>query len=190
MELSDKYSFLLIFTPGSATTSLDSKNTQEPMSRSRLLKLVTFLVPGLFSVYLVGCGGPPYRPTVQTAERQQVIEAARDMLGVPYHYGGASPTNGFDCSGLVQYAYSQAGIQVPRTTGEQYRAALPIKRNFLRPGDVIFFRTHGRRFVSHVGIYLGSGQFIHAPSTGKQVSIDSLQDDYWRRHYTSGGRMF
>ena len=112
------------------------------------------------------------------------------MLGVPYHYGGSSPTSGFDCSGLVQYAYGQAGIQVPRTTGEQYRAALPIRRHALRPGDVIFFRTHGRRFVSHVGIYLGKDQFIHAPSSGKQVSIDSLQDNYWRRRYTSGGRMF
>lgn len=112
------------------------------------------------------------------------------MLGVPYRFGGRSPTRGFDCSGLVQYAYSQAGIEVPRTTGEQYRAALPIKRQALQPGDVVFFRTRGRRFVSHVGIYLGEGEFIHAPSSGKHVSIDSLKDDYWRRHYTSGGRIF
>jgi len=112
------------------------------------------------------------------------------MLGVPYRYGGTSPTRGFDCSGLAQSVYSQAGIEVPRTTGEQYRAALPLKRQALRPGDVVFFRTHGRRFVSHVGIYVGQGEFIHAPSSGKHVSIDSLRDDYWRRHYTSGGRMF
>ncbi len=144
----------------------------------------------LLSLQLAGCGSKPYRPTGQVPERQQIIAAARDMLGVPYRYGGTSPTRGFDCSGLVQYVYSQAGIEVPRTTGEQYRAAMPIKRQALRPGDVVFFRTHGRRFVTHVGIYLGEGEFIHAPSSGKQVSIDSLQDDYWRRHYTSGGRIF
>jgi cell wall-associated NlpC family hydrolase len=160
------------------------------MSRDRLIKLNTLIVVWILSLYLGGCGSQPYRPASQVPDRQQVIEAARDMLGVPYHYGGSSPTSGFDCSGLVQYAYGQAGIQVPRTTGEQYRTALPIRRHALRPGDVIFFRTHGRRFVSHVGIYLGKDQFIHAPSTGKQVSIDSLQDDYWRRRYTSGGRMF
>ena len=160
------------------------------MSRDRLIKFSALILVWVLSLYLGGCGSKPYRPSGQVPDRQQVIEAARDMLGVPYHYGGSSPTSGFDCSGLVQYAYRQAGIQVPRTTGEQYRAALPIRRHALRPGDVIFFRTHGRRFVSHVGIYLGKDQFIHAPSSGKQVSIDSLQDNYWRRRYTSGGRMF
>ena len=112
------------------------------------------------------------------------------MLGVPYRYGGSSPSRGFDCSGLVQYAHNQAGIEVPRTTGEQYRAALPITRQALRPGDLVFFRTHKHRYVSHVGIYLGKGKFIHAPSSGKHVSIASLKDDYWRQRYTSGGRMF
>ena len=160
------------------------------MSRSHSFRFPALLMIWLFSLYLGGCGSQPYRPSGQAPDRQQVIETARDMLGVPYRYGGSTPNHGFDCSGLVQYVYSQAGVQVPRTTGEQYRAALPIKRHSLEPGDVIFFRTHGRRFVSHVGIYIGSGKFIHAPSSGRHVSIDSLQDDYWRRRYTSGGRMF
>ena len=144
----------------------------------------------LLSLLLGACGSKPYRPTVKSAERQEVIAAARSMLGVPYRFGGSSPTLGFDCSGLVQYAHSQAGIEVPRTTGEQYRAALPIHRQALRPGDLVFFRTHKHRYVSHVGIYLGKGKFIHAPSSGKRVSIASLKDDYWRQRYTSGGRMF
>jgi len=144
----------------------------------------------LLSLLLVACGSKPYRPTARAADRQEVIEAANDMLGVPYVYGGSSPTRGFDCSGLVQYAHSQAGIEIPRTTGEQYRAALPVNRQALRPGDLVFFRTHKRRYVSHVGIYLGEGKFIHAPSSGKQVSIASMKDDYWRQRYTSGGRMF
>ena len=144
----------------------------------------------LLSLLMAACGSKPYRPTVKAVERQEVIEAARDMLGVPYVYGGSSPTRGFDCSGLVQYAHNQAGIEVPRTTGEQYRAALPIHRQALRPGDLVFFRTHKHRYVSHVGIYLGKGKFIHAPSSGKRVSIASMKDDYWRQRYTSGGRMF
>lgn len=144
----------------------------------------------LLSLLLGACGSKPYRPTSRALERQEVIEAARSVLGVPYQYGGSSPSHGFDCSGLVQYAHSQAGIEVPRTTGEQYRAALPITRQALRPGDLVFFRTRKQRFVSHVGIYLGNGKFIHAPSSGKEVSIASLKDRYWRKHYTSGGRMF
>ena len=160
------------------------------MSLQRTFKIGAITTLLLLSLYLTGCGSQPYRPTGQVPERQQVIKAARDMLGVPYRYGGESPARGFDCSGLVQYAHSQAGIEVPRTTGEQYRASLPIKRQSLQPGDLVFFRTHGRRFVTHVGIYLGEGKFIHAPSSGKHVSIDSLKDDYWRRRYTSGGRMF
>jgi len=144
----------------------------------------------LLSLLLGACGSKPYRPTSKAVERQEVIEAARNMLGVPYRYGGSSPSHGFDCSGLVQYAHNQAGIEVPRTTGEQYRAALPLTRQALRPGDLVFFRTHKYRYVSHVGIYLGKGKFIHAPSSGKQVSIASLKDDYWRKRYTSGGRMF
>lgn len=144
----------------------------------------------IFSLIVTACGSKPYRPTAKQADRQEVILAAKSMLGVPYRYGGSSPTRGFDCSGLVQYAHKQAGINVPRTTGGQYRAALPINRQALRPGDLVFFRTHKRRYVSHVGIYLGKGRFIHAPSSGKRVSIASLRDDYWRERYTSGGRMF
>lgn len=123
-------------------------------------------------------------------ERQQIVAAALDMIGVPYRYGGTSPRRGFDCSGLVQYAHRQAGFDVPRTTGQQYQAVIPVRRAALQPGDLVFFKIRGPRLVSHVGIYLGNGKFIHAPSTGKRVSIASLKDHYWRQHYTGAGRMF
>ena len=191
MEPIDSYTFIdFSFRLGYNCIKTREKIEQQAMSQSYHYRFTALLMVGLLSLYLGGCGSQPYRPSAQTLDRQQVIEAARDMLGVPYRYGGTSPQHGFDCSGLVQYVYSQAGVQVPRTTGEQYRASLPIKRNALQPGDVNFFRSPGRRFVSHVGIYLGQGEFIHAPSSGRSVSIDSLQDDYWRRRYTSGGRMF
>ncbi len=161
---------------------------------------------------LAACGMEPYRPASyapssridndrqaaarrhglhrERAERQKVIAAAIKMLGVPYRYGGTSPRRGFDCSGLVQYAHRQAGLNVPRTTGQQYRAVIPVPRAALQPGDLVFFRIRGPRYISHVGIYLGNGEFIHAPSTGKRVSIANLNDHYWRRHYAAGGRIF
>lgn len=163
------------------------KKAMPRQARTKIGWITTILLLGLLTG---ACGSKPYRPTNSAMERQEVITAARSMLGVPYRYGGSSPSHGFDCSGLVQYAHSQAGIEVPRTTGEQYRVALPIKRQALQPGDLVFFRTHKQRYVSHVGIYLGKGKFIHAPSSGKQVSIASLKDRYWRKRYTSGGRMF
>lgn len=151
--------------------------------------------PALFVLLALlagGCSGPPARhvPGSNVAEREAIIASARRMLGVPYRYGGASPATGFDCSGLVQYAYRNAGIRVPRTTGEQYRASLLLPRHALQPGDVIFFHLRGTSRVSHVGIYLGDGRFIHAPSTGKKVSVSELSDPYWRRRFTSGGRLF
>jgi len=155
------------------------------------------------ALLLVACGTAPYRPAPYTqagadrfgvhhqrAERQRVIAAAMKVLGVPYRYGGTSPSRGFDCSGLVQYAHRQAGLKVPRTTGQLYRAAIPVPRAALQPGDLVFFRIRGPRYISHVGIYLGNGEFIHAPSTGKRVSIANLNDHYWRRHYAAGGRIF
>jgi len=108
-------------------------------------------------------------------------------MGTPYRYGGSDPREGFDCSGLVQYTHRQAGIAVPRTARAQYNASRPVSRRQLRPGDLVFFRIDGRR-ISHVGIYLGDGRFIHAPSSGQKVTTARLDDPYWRRHYSGAGR--
>ncbi len=115
-----------------------------------------------------------------------VVAAADSMVGAPYRYGGQSP-RGFDCSGLVHYAYRHAGIDVPRTTGAQRRGARPVALDAIRPGDVLFFELDGAK-VSHVGIYAGAGSFIHAPSTGKSVAYASLGSDYWRSHLSGAGR--
>ena len=108
------------------------------------------------------------------------------MLGTPYHYGGSSP-RGFDCSGLVYYAFRETGVRVPRTTRAQLRHAKPVPLSQLRPGDLLFFNQHSSR-VSHVGIYVGDGWFIHAPSRGRRVSYDSLQDSYWKPRLVAAGR--
>jgi len=107
------------------------------------------------------------------------------QVGVPYRYGGSTP-NGFDCSGLVYYSYSRAGVSVPRTTGQLWAAAHPVARDDLRAGDLLFFSIAGK--MSHVGLYLGADQFVHAPSTGKLVAVESLLSDYYNRAFIRGGR--
>lgn len=117
----------------------------------------------------------------------EIVIRAISMVGVPYRFGGVNP-NGFDCSGLVQYVYQELGIDVPRTAAEQYRAAEPVKLENLEPGDLLFFRTHGRR-ISHVAIYAGSGRFVHAPQTGRLIELRSLDDDYYRPRLAGAGRL-
>jgi murein DD-endopeptidase len=119
--------------------------------------------------------------------RTRVAAIADDMVGTPYRYGGADP-RGFDCSGLVYYVYRQAGAEAPRTTSDQYRQSRRVRLSRLLPGDLLFFRM-SRRKPSHVGIYVGHGRFVHAPSSGKAVDYASLDDDYWREHLIGTGRL-
>lgn len=154
------------------------------------IKPAAIVVLGLFisAGVMSGCSSSTVR--VGSADKQAVVKTARKMLGVRYHYGGNSPRSGFDCSGLVQFSHKAAGIDLPRTTGQLYKAAMRISRRDLTPGDLVFFRIVKHRLVSHVGIYLGKGKFIHAPSSGKRVTISSLNDPYWQKHFTSAGRIF
>lgn len=166
------------------------RQNQQAASRPNISIGIRWLGPaGLALLLLCGCGTPLHRSADTGIDRDRLVEVARSMLGTPYRYGGDSPRNGFDCSGLVQYTYQQAGLDIPRTTGQQYRSVQHIPSRFLRPGDLIFFSTKYNRFVSHVGIYLGDNRFIHAPSSGKTVSVASLKDPYWRRHFASAGRL-
>ncbi len=140
------------------------------------------------------CSSPPTRtvsPSPDGAshpERQEVVEVARGLVGIPYRFGGNS-RRGMDCSGLVQYVYRKVGVAVPRTVAEQRRHAFPVSLEALQPGDLLFFRLNGRR-VSHVGLYLGEGRFIHAPSTGKRVTIARLNDLFWSRRLVGAGRFY
>jgi len=142
---------------------------------------------------LAGCSSAPPQaersPRVLVpadAVRTQVVFTAMQMVGVPYRWGGASP-EGFDCSGLVQYAYSNAGLQLPRTAADQMKAVTPLTLENAEAGDLLFFRE-GKR-TSHVAIYLGQGRFVHAPSTGNSVSLDSFSNTYWRMRFARAGRV-
>ena len=117
----------------------------------------------------------------------EIIQHARAMIGTPYRFGGTTP-RGFDCSGLVFYSYQKAGITVPRTTREQYQVTRPVPEDQLQPGDLLFFRLK-KSGISHVAIYAGGGEFIHAPSTGKRVTRASMNDPFWRPRLVHTGRL-
>jgi len=116
---------------------------------------------------------------------QRAAAVALRQVGVPYRYGGASP-RGFDCSGLVYYAYANVGKSLPRTTAGLWRSLAPVEAGHLQAGDLLFFRIAGK--VSHVGMYLGGGRFVHAPSTGKVVSVEYLGADFYRHAFIRAGR--
>ena len=147
------------------------------------------------SLLLTGCLSTPTRESgyadgshVEASEKRlQLIRVANAQIGAPYRYGGDRP-GGFDCSGLVQFSHARAGISVPRTTAEQWRAAPRLERSYLLPGDILFFRLGGWK-PRHVGIYEGNGHFIHAPSSGKTVTRASLDNPYWQSRWI-GTRTF
>lgn len=120
--------------------------------------------------------------------RSELLLRALGLVGVPYRYGGRSPETGFDCSGLVHYVFSGAGLFLPRRAQDMSRVGEPVRRRDLSPGDLVFFDTL-REPYSHVGIYLGENRFIHAPSNGGRVEIVSMTERYWTRRYNGARRV-
>jgi cell wall-associated NlpC family hydrolase len=120
---------------------------------------------------------------------QGLLQRALALLGTPYRWGGTSPDGGFDCSGLVGYVFRTAlGIDLPRVSREQARTGeLVADRAALAAGDLVFFGRKGR--VDHVGIYVGEGKFVHAPSRGKDVTVSSLDTGYWSGKFMSARRI-
>jgi cell wall-associated NlpC family hydrolase len=121
---------------------------------------------------------------------QSVLQRALALLGTPYRWGGTG-TDGFDCSGLVGYVFRNAlGIELPRVSRDLAKSGeLVSDRSLLSPGDLVFFARHARGQVDHVGIYLGEGRFLHAPRTGKQVEVSSLDNAYWQARCVQGRRV-
>ena len=130
--------------------------------------------------------GSAYRPP-DPAVAAEAARVAESLQGQPYRWGGEDP-GGFDCSGLVFYAYEQAGVRVPRTSRQQYEAVRPLYIHQLAPGDLVFFTMPGK-FLSHVGIYLGDQRFVHALNPQNPVMISSLDDDYWQRRLVRAGAL-
>ena len=129
----------------------------------------------------------PQRADAEASPGQRAALAALAQVGVPYRYGGQSPS-GFDCSGLVHYAYLEAGVSAPRTTRQLWSAAKTIEQDELEPGDLLFFRIDGK--MSHVGMYLGERQFVHAPQSGRSVSVASLDLPFYRQALIRTARIY
>ena len=163
-----------------------------PLTESMWDSVRQLIVAVLACAVLGGCASHQAAPPEQAESYQlrsgvgeHAARTASSLVGSPYRYGGHSP-DGFDCSGLVYYAYRAAGLSVPRTSTQQFRAATPIPITAARAGDLLFFRYE--RKVSHVGIYLGDQRFVHAPSSGKAVSVANLTDAHYREHFVGAGR--
>jgi cell wall-associated NlpC family hydrolase len=154
---------------------------------------------GLIALLAACAANPPPQPVI-TADSsyssyspvaEDVLIRAIGLVGTPYRYGGNTPDSGFDCSGLIGFVYRDvAGVSLPRTTRAMSALRLPaVPRNALQPGDLLFFATAGGRSVSHAGIYVGEGRFVHAPSSGGTVKLESLSNTYWTKSYLSAKRI-
>ena len=162
-----------------------------------------FLTIVLVAALVAGCAGAPERPSAPerpgSAERSvpeatradeeglRLANAARALVGRPYRFGGSGP-DAFDCSGLVFYVHRQLGMHVPRTALTQFRLATRIERSDLQPGDLVFF-ADGSPEVTHVGVFVGNGEFVHAPKTGKPVSYARLDEEYFAENFAGAGRL-
>ncbi|MBP2663287.1 MAG: NlpC/P60 family protein [Firmicutes bacterium] len=134
----------------------------------------------------LGAAMSPKTVESNSTKGTEIIKNAQKYMGVPYVWGGDTPT-GWDCSGYTQYVMNESGITIPRTAAEQYATGSAINKNDLKIGDLVFFTTY-KAGASHVGFYMGDGKFIHASSAAKQVTINSLSEDYYTQHYIGARR--
>ena len=164
------------------------------MRPARLVVIATLL--------LAACSGPqPRRPPAPvprysppahpgSASANDILFRAIGLVGTPYRWGGNTPDSGFDCSGLIDYVFREvAGVSLPRMVQDIYAVDLAgVAQERLQGGDLVFFHTFGDG-VSHIGIYVGQGRFVHAPNEGGTVRLDLLSNPYWSKHYVGARRV-
>jgi cell wall-associated NlpC family hydrolase len=126
----------------------------------------------------------PAAPPADAGKGAQVVSIAMQYLGIPYKWGAASPSAGFDCSGLTMYVFNQVGVSLPHYAAAQYGLGVAVSKDQLQPGDLVFFRGLG-----HMGMYIGGGNMIHAPRTGDVVKISSIYESYYVANWVGARRV-
>lgn len=140
---------------------------------------------------LLGNLAPPViEPETRDARANPWVERALSALGTRYRYGGNSPESGFDCSGFVRWIFASDYPELPRSSQAiSNSVGIDVDKNALQPSDLLFFRISRTRSISHVGMYVGDGQFVHAPSTGGRVRVEPLDTPYWRARLVKARRL-
>ncbi len=157
-------------------------------AHSRASELSALGVIGTFFIVNPRISTPPMNQLIDPGEG--IVQTARRYIGVPYAWGGASTREGFDCSGLTMTVYRLNGMELPHSAYDQFLAGRAISREELKQGDLVFFASGRGKHISHVGIYSGQGQFIHAPGRGKHIRFSSLSNSYFKVRYKGARRYY
>lgn len=156
-----------------------ARTQAEKMQKERIINEFFIVSPQKYAINQPKSKG---KSTQKSDVREDIVESAHQYLGVPYKWGGTNES-GFDCSGLTRAVYRLNGIELPRASYEQFGEGKSVKKDKLQKGDLVFFITNRGKRINHVGIYIGNGEFIHAPSKGKVVSKARLDNSYWSKAY-------
>lgn len=151
-----------------------------------------FFILLVLTFFLQGCGflKISLAPSSISGQGERVVKTAYSQIGNKYCPGGNSPGRGFDCSGLIWWAYKQNGVNIPRITREQSRTGFSVSKINVRSGDIVVFRLGRGPYGLHTGLYAGNGNFIHSPRTGKKVCMDNMDKSYWQEHLIAVRRVF
>ena len=167
---------------GDFTTKEDARKKAETIRNKGIIDEYYIVSPDDYTV-------AKERKYGQRYVRNEIVGTAESFIGVPYQWGGTSADDGFDCSGLTMAVYQLNGLNLPRTSKEQFGAGSPVSKTRLKKGDLVFFATSKGKEVSHVGIYTGYDKFIHAPGKGQNIRADSLSSGYFENRY-AGARTY
>lgn len=189
MEFTDIF---LLQTAADASIPEVKAATMGEISRGSFTQAKSLLLVLSLLFQLGGCSifyAPQKKPLPPEGSACSLVRTAYTQIGNNYAAGCASPRKGFDCSGLVWWAYRQHGYKIPRTTTEQARAGKPIHKSKLKAGDILVFKTGDSPRGLHTGLYAGSDQFIHSPSSGKNIRLDSIRSRYWSQNLVAARRI-